>query len=137
MLDGAYSICGSFPQNIKAKPRRPIVLITYFGKSGLRTVGKLTWSKENNFTTEVAEAELALGLLTLPREQFAIAKEELLLQVVNEEAAKVLLLVGVASVADLAQIEGDEEVKALATEIGCTLKELRGWIKSADSLVIK
>ena len=109
--------------------------ITYIGMSGLRTVGKLTWSKENNFTTEVAEAETALGLLTLPREQFAIAKEELLLQVVNEDAAKVLLLVGITSVADLARIEGDEEVKSLGAEIGCTLKELRGWIKSADALV--
>jgi hypothetical protein len=131
MLDGAYSICGSFPQNIK----ETIVLITYIGTSGLRTVGKLTWSKENNFTTKVAEAEQSLGLLTLPREQFAIAKEELLLQVVNEDAAKVLLLAGIASVTDLAAIDGDEEVKALAAEIGCTLKELRGWIKSADALI--
>ena len=113
------------------------MLITYFKKSGFRTVGKLTWSKENDYTTEVAEAEQALGLLTLPREQFAIAGDELLLQVVNEDAAKVLLLAGVASVADLAVIDGDEEVKALAAEIGSTLKELRGWIKSADALITK
>jgi hypothetical protein len=113
------------------------VLIEYVGFPGIRKLEGYQWDKNNGYVVEVEEVEMAMDLLTAPRSDFQIWVEEPLLKIVDQEAAKVLLFYGIVSVAALAAYgeEADDVQEALAAEIGCELKELRGWIRSAGKLV--
>ena len=87
------------------------MLIQYVGKAGRRIVGELEWNKENGFETEVEDPQTVSELLSHPPGDFQIADGETLLAIADKE-----------------------EQTALAAELGSTLNELRGWIKSAAKL---
>jgi hypothetical protein len=111
------------------------VLIKYTGHAGRRIVGALEWNRENEFIQTVDEPELACELLSHPPNDFSVAEEEPLLTIVNEDVVGLLALYGIASASQLAAIVDKEVQAAFAGELGSTLEELRGWIKSAAKLV--
>jgi hypothetical protein len=88
------------------------------------------WSARTGYVQDVP-ADLAACLLTDPRNQFTVAAQEPLLQLMDKEMAGRLALAEIGSAAELA---GVRKPTALAKEVGAALKVVRAWIDKAAEL---
>lgn len=105
------------------------MLIKYVGPFR-RTVGPYAWQPDGS--VEIKEAETAANLLSNPGGDFEIDPKEPLLAVAGERAAE-LVLAGVGSVTELADLDKDG-IKRVATELGATQKEISTWVDAARAI---
>ena len=108
--------------------------IRYVGNGvTVREVGELRWWPGNDFVCEVADAEMAAGLLTQPRGDFAVDGSEPLLAIAGHHTEN-LTLAGVASVTDLAGLD-EAGVERVADSLGERVRNVMGWKALARSAV--
>lgn len=109
--------------------------IRYIGGGGVtvREVGELRWWSGNDFVCEVADAEMAAGLLTQPRGDFVVDGSEPLLALVGHHTGD-LTLAGVASVADLARLDA-AGIKRVADALNGSVRNAMIWRATARKAV--
>ena len=107
------------------------MLIKYSGPAGRRIVGEHEWNKENDFLTDVPDADLVTVLLTEPRGGFEVDEEDPLAVLIGSaQVAGELALHGIVKPKDLPKA-GSKRGRELAeqfssTELRQALGHLRG-----------
>jgi predicted flap endonuclease-1-like 5' DNA nuclease len=107
------------------------MLIRYVGP-GVRIIHPYVWDQSNGFVADVCEPELAANLLTYPYPEFVLMTDEPLLAVkgIGEQTAAELALAGVATLAQLAELD-ETGIERVAASIHGSKKQVTVWVKQA------
>jgi predicted flap endonuclease-1-like 5' DNA nuclease len=103
----------------------------YGGPAGVRVIGDLRWSRENDWTVD-APALLAAEALCQSGERFEAAQDEPLkrLHGITDDALLDLAMAGVGNVDELAALDADQ-VKNLSA----TLPKIAAWKRQAAGIL--
>jgi hypothetical protein len=112
------------------------MLIQYTGHSTVRLVEQYRWDKANGFVCDVADALLAVNLLTEPGGAFVIAPVEPLLAVpdIGAQRAAELALGGIANIGQLARLTQDDG-KRIADATSFSERQVAAWVLAARNIL--
>jgi predicted flap endonuclease-1-like 5' DNA nuclease len=101
---------------------------------GVRVVDQYRWGPENDYVTDVPDAEMVQELLTSPLpDRFEVAADEPMLHQIKgigAQHAAELSLCGIATVKQLGELD-EERIKKVAASIHGSVREVRAWVKAA------
>lgn len=99
-----------------------------------RIVGDVIWSRENEHVAEVTDPVLCVDLLTSPGNEFEVAQDEPLMQVIQDfEKLADLALFEIVSIEALAELN-KQGITAMAEFSGHSEKEIRAWVTRAKQV---